>query len=340
MRLINWKPGGVLLILGTLLLPALQQSASAADWFSKFRRKETQSAQPQHHTGAVRAGHTETAPVSPAEAAASQNVVVETGTVDGVECIECQPTLGQKISGIFHAHHCPGGYCQGGYCPGGCYGGACGLHCGGWRRPCIIPLDPGYYDARDTRAYSAQGYGLPVSVPMAPVVKYTYNYGWGVPSSRLTPIGSQYQRWYPQNWYSYQNGVSTYGRPTGLAAYQHPPMVYWPTDTTQMGFYYKHVPSWQPIPVPFSGQRQGMVPQGNVTYAPASSTTGKSLEPTPATEAPPQPVVAPGAGTLVPAPVTTPAPPAPATPAPTGNVDATPVPFGNPLAPPLPPITE
>jgi len=25
-------------------------------------------------------------------------------------------------------------------------------------------------------------------VPMAPVVNHTYNYGWGIPSSRLTPV--------------------------------------------------------------------------------------------------------------------------------------------------------
>ena len=52
----------------------------------------------------------------------------------------------------------------------------------------VYPVNPGYFDSRDGQVYAAQGYGGPVSVPLAPVVRHTYNYGWGVPSSRLTPI--------------------------------------------------------------------------------------------------------------------------------------------------------
>jgi hypothetical protein len=52
----------------------------------------------------------------------------------------------------------------------------------------VYPVNPGYFDGRDGQVYAAQGYGGPVSVPLAPVVRHTYNYGWGVPSSRLTPI--------------------------------------------------------------------------------------------------------------------------------------------------------
>lgn len=50
------------------------------------------------------------------------------------------------------------------------------------------PVNPSYFDSRDGQVYAAQGYGGPVSVPLAPVVRHTYNYGWGIPSSRLTPI--------------------------------------------------------------------------------------------------------------------------------------------------------
>lgn len=50
------------------------------------------------------------------------------------------------------------------------------------------PVDPGYFDQRDGNVYAAPGYGGPVSIPLAPVVNYQYNYGWGIPSSRLTPI--------------------------------------------------------------------------------------------------------------------------------------------------------
>ncbi|MBW3540202.1 MAG: hypothetical protein KY476_08025, partial [Planctomycetes bacterium] len=50
------------------------------------------------------------------------------------------------------------------------------------------PVNPQYLDPRDGGIYAAQGYGAPMAVPLAPNVGHTYNYGWGVPSSRLTPI--------------------------------------------------------------------------------------------------------------------------------------------------------
>lgn len=69
----------------------------------------------------------------------------------------------------------------------------------------VYPVDPSYFDQRDGQIYAAPGYGGPVSVPLAPVVNHTYNYGWGIPSSRLTPVlhpatqapVSQYPRPYP-----------------------------------------------------------------------------------------------------------------------------------------------
>ncbi|MCA9055993.1 MAG: hypothetical protein KDA75_19305 [Planctomycetaceae bacterium] len=52
----------------------------------------------------------------------------------------------------------------------------------------VYPVDPWYGDARDAGVYGAEGYGGPMSVPLAPVIRHTFNYGWGVPSSRLTPV--------------------------------------------------------------------------------------------------------------------------------------------------------
>ncbi|MDP1797769.1 MAG: hypothetical protein Q8K78_09820 [Planctomycetaceae bacterium] len=52
----------------------------------------------------------------------------------------------------------------------------------------VYPQDPGYFDQRDGQLWAAQGYGVPVAVPLAPVVGHQYNYSWGTPSSRLTPI--------------------------------------------------------------------------------------------------------------------------------------------------------
>lgn len=54
----------------------------------------------------------------------------------------------------------------------------------------VYPVDAGYSDDRDSQVYSAQGYGGAVSVPLAPTVRQTYNYGWGIPSSRLTPVSN------------------------------------------------------------------------------------------------------------------------------------------------------
>ena len=51
--------------------------------------------------------------------------------------------------------------------------------------------DPDYADHRDNgQAYGAQGYGMPLSVPLAPTVRQAYNYSWGTPSSRITPMGN------------------------------------------------------------------------------------------------------------------------------------------------------
>ena len=54
----------------------------------------------------------------------------------------------------------------------------------------VYPVNPGYFDGRDGNVYSAAGYGGPVSVPLAPNVRHAYNYGWGIPSSRLTPVSN------------------------------------------------------------------------------------------------------------------------------------------------------
>lgn len=52
----------------------------------------------------------------------------------------------------------------------------------------VYAAQPGYTDARDGYSFAAPGYGTPVNVPLAPNVRHTYNYGWGIPSSRLTPL--------------------------------------------------------------------------------------------------------------------------------------------------------
>ena len=47
-----------------------------------------------------------------------------------------------------------------------------------------------HFDQRDGEVYAAQGYGTNVTVPLAPNVRHAYNYGWGMPSSRITRVSS------------------------------------------------------------------------------------------------------------------------------------------------------
>ncbi|MCA9080294.1 MAG: hypothetical protein KDA58_07020 [Planctomycetaceae bacterium] len=56
-----------------------------------------------------------------------------------------------------------------------------------------------------------------------------------------------YQQWYPQQWNAQQ---VAYQQQSGYG--QAPQTVYWPTDTTQLGYYYQQVPQWRPSP--------GMIP--------------------------------------------------------------------------------
>ncbi len=127
-----------------------------------------------------------------------------------------------------------GGQCPPGYGYGGYYGNSFGWQNNGIRPPMYPAMSGYYYDVRDTRTYAAQGYNVPVTVPAAPITR-TYNYGWGIPSSRLSPIGG-YSRWNPEVPFT-QNG----GRLPAMY-----PVIYQPTDTTQFGVYYSYVPTWQP----------------------------------------------------------------------------------------------
>lgn len=68
------------------------------------------------------------------------------------------------------------------------------------------------------------------------------DHGFSVPGK--WPIhrrGVQYTNYYPHTW------AGTEGPAGDIPAY---PMVYMPTDTTQLGFYHQHVPFWQPQPNP------------------------------------------------------------------------------------------
>lgn len=54
----------------------------------------------------------------------------------------------------------------------------------------VYAANPDYTDPRDSQVYAAQGWGVPISVPLAPTVRHTMNYSNGIPASRLTPISN------------------------------------------------------------------------------------------------------------------------------------------------------
>lgn len=54
--------------------------------------------------------------------------------------------------------------------------------------------NPGYVNPADSQLYATGANGLPVVIPTAPNVNYQYNYSSGMPSSRITTLGT----WNPQ----------------------------------------------------------------------------------------------------------------------------------------------
>jgi len=76
--------------------------------------------------------------------------------------------------------------------------------------------------------YYHQQYGAPVALVVPPTADSQLHYGWGVGSTRITPIYHQFTRPYP----GHGNGAGGVGG-TGFA-----PKPTWPSDTTQYGVYY------------------------------------------------------------------------------------------------------
>ena len=119
----------------------------------------------------------------------------------------------------FHGHH--GGYGTsvagyGGSPNGGCPSGDC-------RAGACPQCFNGFFQERYCKNSPDHGYSPPAKYP-------------------LHRRGVQYNAYFPNHWYG-----------TPGASYGSAPMVYQPTDTTQLGYYYQHVPFWQPSP--------GMMPQ-------------------------------------------------------------------------------
>lgn len=108
-----------------------------------------------------------------------------------------------------------------GGCDGGCNGN-CGSGCG----------------------HKGCGCGRLLSAMFCPWggCSHSPDHGWcypqKVPMNRVPVV---YRRYWPTKWY----GQAGHGMAKGMPVY---PMVYMPTDTTQLGFYYQRVPQWRPNP--------------------------------------------------------------------------------------------
>jgi hypothetical protein len=73
--------------------------------------------------------------------------------------------------------------------------------------------------------------------------KHSPDHGYSIPSKYpIQRRGVQYTSYFPSQWYGADGPA-----PVSPIAY---PMAYMPTDTTQLGYYYQHVPFWQPQPNP------------------------------------------------------------------------------------------
>ena len=102
-----------------------------------------------------------------------------------------------RFCGLF-GRRCNDNFCRNG--GGGAGGGVGGRFlpngCGGKGCPpfghyqMVYPVNPDHFDTRDGQVHAAQGYGVPMAVPLAPVVRQQYNYSWGVPASRITHISN------------------------------------------------------------------------------------------------------------------------------------------------------
>ena len=205
-------------------MKSLLQKLVRASLVAGFGLVATFNANAQESPGMVRITKPKTAEVQSAREVIQARFAHQSHGGGRSNC-DCQASGSMTQSGCPHTG-CPNGNCQFGNCQhgncqfGGCHFGGCNgcngccnqngramaeyFRCkfgyfiptgaGGAGVPLagkysrVYPQDPYYFDQRDGQAWGAQGYGIPMSVPLAPTVGHAYNYGWGSPSSRLTPI--------------------------------------------------------------------------------------------------------------------------------------------------------
>ncbi|MBX3437690.1 MAG: hypothetical protein KF861_09380 [Planctomycetaceae bacterium] len=140
----------------------------------------------------------------------------------------------------FHMTHggCPSGACGSGYdCPSACGQGVCDPYgCG----------NCGYCGGAGCGHCGCKLGGFLHCLRNRPVggCHVSPDHGWAPPGKFPRPrTAATYRRWFPPTW----TGEGAYAE----SGYRYP-MVYTPTDTTQLGYYHQRVPVWQRTP--------GMIP--------------------------------------------------------------------------------
>lgn len=148
-------------------------------------------------------------------------------------------------------HH----HAKGAACPECNYSGAItpySINCNygngiGYGSPCYGSPSAGYQCYGAGSGYGCPGYGGYCGlcgIFHDHYCTHSPDHGYSVPAKYpIIRLGVQYNRFWPTAWYG-TPGVNAFA---GAPLF---PMVYQPTDTTQLGFYYQHVPYWQPVPNP------------------------------------------------------------------------------------------
>jgi hypothetical protein len=109
--------------------------------------------------------------------------------------------------------------------------------------PVGVAVGPGFHDGQCQCPECMGKKGWKLGKNCEHYCSHSPDHGYSIPGKwPINRRGVQYNSYYPAQWLGV-NGVTLGGN----VVY---PMVYQPTDTTQLGFYYQHVPFWMPQPNP------------------------------------------------------------------------------------------
>lgn len=140
------------------------------------------------------------------------------------QCHHCGNTNCQPCGQYRHCHHCMSRRCRGAHCSN-----QCGCHCHDGHCLKHDVIEKRYFLRSQGLSWHSVWYdpsiGRPLALVVPPTAEFTSEYSWGVPSSRVTPLYSQFRRPYPGIGIVPGAGGSFLPTPTQ------------PSDTVQFGVY-------------------------------------------------------------------------------------------------------